>query len=55
MEKIAVVIELKPNSLDTVRQWAQTLNERIDEAVATLKDEGVQLESWFHLELEGKD
>ncbi len=55
MDIIAGVIELKPNSLGLVDKWAKTLNERIDETVATLKDEGVTLESWFHLELEGKD
>ena len=55
MEIVAGVIELKPNSLERVEAWAQTINERIDEAVATLKDEGVQLESWFHLSLDGKD
>ena len=55
MEIIAGVIELKPGSLEQVETWAATLNERIDEAVATLRDEGVQLESWFHLSLDGKD
>jgi len=55
MEVIAGVIELKPNSLALVDEWKKTINERIEEAVATLKDEGVQLESWFHLSLDGKD
>lgn len=55
MEIVAGVIELKPKSMEKVEAWAQTINERIDEAVATLKDEGVQLESWFHLSLDGKD
>jgi hypothetical protein len=55
MEIIAGVIELKPNSMDNVEQWAETINARIDEAIATLQDEGVQLESWFHLPLDGKD
>ncbi len=55
MEIIAGVIELKPDSLHKVEAWAQTINERIDEALSTLRDEGVQLESWFHLSLNGKD
>ena len=55
MEIIAGVIELKPNSIDTVEQWANTITARMDEAVATLRDEGIQLESWFHLSLDGKD
>ena len=55
METIAVVIELKPNSLEAVEEWAKTLNERTDEVIATLQDEKVQIESWFHLSLNGKD
>ena len=55
MEIIAGIIELRPNSLARVEEWAQTLNERMEEAVATLQDEGVELESWFHLSLDGKD
>ena len=55
MEVIAGVIELKPDSLHKVDVWAETINRRIDEALATLRDEGVQLESWFHLSLGGKD
>ena len=55
MEIIAGVIELKPDSMERVEEWAKTLNERIDEAIETLKDEGVELESWFHLNLDGKD
>lgn len=55
MEIIAGIIELKPNSMERVEEWAETINKRIDEAVATLRDEGVQIESWFHLSLDGKD
>ena len=43
-----VKVELKPNSLDRVREWARTLNEtRRDEAMATLRDETVVLEAVF--------
>ena len=55
MDVVATVIELKPDSLGRVEAWAETLNARVDEAVATLRDEGVRLESWFHLPLNGKD
>ncbi len=55
MDVVANIIELRPNSLDRVQEWARTLNERADEAIATLRDEGVKLESWFHLSLDGKD
>lgn len=40
-------IKLRPGSLERVREWAETLNERRDEALATLRDEGVTIESAF--------
>lgn len=55
MDVIARIIELKPNSLDRVEAWAKTLNDRASEAIATLQDEGIMIESWFHLTLDGKD
>ncbi len=55
MDIVAGVIELKPNSMGIVEDWTKTINGRIEEAVATLEDEGVLIESWFHLCLDGKD
>ena len=40
-------IRLKPGSIEKVRAWAQTINERKDEALATLRDESVILEIVF--------
>lgn len=40
-------VKLKPGSLDRVREWANELNSRRDEAYETLKDEGVYIESAF--------
>jgi hypothetical protein len=40
-------IKLKPGSIERVRQWARTINERRDESLATLRDETVFLESVF--------
>ncbi len=40
-------IKLKPGSIEKVREWAKTLNERKDEALATLRDESVILETVF--------
>jgi hypothetical protein len=40
-------IRLKSGSLDRVREWARTIAERREEALATLRDEGVTLESAF--------
>lgn len=46
-ETLCFKIKLKPNSLEKVREWAKTLNERKDEALATLRDESVILETVF--------
>jgi hypothetical protein len=40
-------IKLKPNSLDKVHEWAAELNQRKDEALATLRDESIFIESFF--------
>ena len=46
-ETRCVKIRLKPNSIEKVRAWAKTLNERKEEALATLRDESVILETVF--------
>jgi hypothetical protein len=40
-------IKLKPGSLPKVREWVQVIHDRQQEAFATLKDEGVFIESAF--------
>lgn len=47
METVCVRVRLKPGSLPRVRAWAADLNERRDEVLATLRDEGVVVESVF--------
>lgn len=47
METRCARIKLKPGSLDDVRAWAAELNARRDEVIATLRDEGVAVESAF--------
>jgi hypothetical protein len=44
-------VQLVPGSLPRVREWAAELNARRDEVMATLRDEGVRIESVF---LEGE-
>lgn len=46
-ETRCVKIKLKSNSIEKVREWARTINERKDEALATLRDENVILECAF--------
>ena len=55
MDVGAVLIQLKPDVLENVEAWKVVLNARKDEAIETLRAEGVHVESWFHLELEGND
>jgi len=40
-------VRIKSGSLDAVREWAKTLNSRREEALATLRDESVSVESVF--------
>lgn len=54
MDIIARLIELKPNSTERVEEWAKYLRDHRAQAVETLRNEGVQVESWFELTLEGK-
>ena len=51
----AVLIKLKPNTSEHVDLWQNELNQRKSEAVETLRAEGVYVESWFHVSLEGQD
>jgi len=46
-ETRCVKIRLKPNSIEKVREWAETLKRRETEAIETLRDEGVILETVF--------
>ena len=55
MDVGAALIKLKPNSLSNVEAWKKELLERKEEAIETLKAEGVYVESWFHIELDGQD
>jgi Family of unknown function (DUF6176) len=47
METACVKVRLRQGSLDRVRKWAVELRSRPDEVLATLRDEGVVVESVF--------
>ncbi len=55
METSCVVIELLPNSLERVQEWSDFLRTHHDEALQSLKNEGVTVESAFVVNIEGKD
>jgi Family of unknown function (DUF6176) len=48
---IRCLIKLKPGSEEKVEKWRSTITSRLDEAAATPKDEDVQVESWFTIEI----
>lgn len=47
LKTIGAKIKLKKDSIPEVHAWAQELNRRIKEAMETLRDEGVYLETVF--------
>jgi hypothetical protein len=55
VEIMARLIELKPNSAEKVQAWAEHINAHRADALASLKSEGVSVESWFSLSLDGKE
>jgi hypothetical protein len=55
MEIASGLIKLKPDSGSKVDEWRATILSRLEEALETLRDEGVHLESWFKIEIEGQD
>ncbi|MCH7336253.1 DUF6176 family protein [Acinetobacter sp. NIPH 2699] len=55
MDVGAVLIKLKKDTLANVDVWRQEIEQRKAEAIQTLQAEGVKVESWFHLELDGID
>ena len=46
-ETRCVKIRLKPNSIEKAREWSQTIKTCKEEALATLRDESVILETVF--------
>ena len=55
MEIRCVVIELKPNSFERVKEWASFIEKNKKHALETLKGETVTVENFFFVTLEGKD
>lgn len=55
MDVGAALIKLKSDMWSNVEEWQQQLQQRKQEAIQTLQAEGVSVESWFHVQLEGQD
>ena len=47
VETVCLKVRLKPDSIERVREWAAELENRDDEVLATLREEGVVVESAF--------
>ena len=54
MNIAAGLIKLNPDSSKHIKKWKETIETRRSEAIQTLIDEGVLLESWFEIEVEGE-
>jgi hypothetical protein len=54
VEVTAALIELKPDSEEAVTDWNDFIMQHQNEALETLRKEGVTIESWFSLDLDGK-
>lgn len=55
MDVVATLIELKSGASANVENWQQYISTHREEALETLRAEGVTVESWFSLSLHGKD
>jgi len=55
MDIVANLIELKPDSAADIEAWRNHIEAHRDEALQTLRNEGVAVESWFLFHLEDKD
>lgn len=55
MDVSCVVIELKPDSKARVEEWASFILSNKEQALLTLKNEGVTVESFFFTTIESKD
>ena len=54
LETICYKIKLKPNTEHKVAEWSKIMNERAEEVIETLQNEGVYVESvFFSKELDG--
>ena len=54
METAAGLIKLKPGTSADVDAWRETLLARETEVLETLRKEGVRIEAWFRIEIEGQ-
>ena len=54
MEIAAGLIEIKEGTEQVVASWRDTLASRRAEVLQALRNEGVEIESWFEVEISGR-
>ena len=52
MEITAGLIKLKANAAQSVDDWQKRLSSSMDEVISSLKNEGVEIESWFRITID---
>lgn len=55
MEIIAGLMELKPDSQNDIENWSNFINNHKEKALETLRNESVEVESFFYIQIDGKD
>jgi hypothetical protein len=55
MDVSCILIEIKPGSRARVEEWAAHITANKEEAIATLRNEGVTVESFFFLTINSVD
>ena len=53
METAAGLIRLQPNTAGDLQEWRDALDARRDDVLETLCNEGVTIESWFQIDIDG--
>jgi len=54
MDVKAVLIKLKPNSENDVQSWKNEIERLRDQAIQSLRNENITIESWFKTEISGE-
>lgn len=53
MDVKAVLIKLKPDTDQSVKHWQAQIERLKEEAIESIRNEGITIESWFQAEISG--
>lgn len=54
MDVKAVLIKLKPDSQAHLANWLSEITRLKDEAITSIRNEGIRVESWFEVQIAGE-